>query len=123
MRINSNDSYLSLEKVEQPGATVVWRVAAAVSHEGCLAAVHSRTRVHKTDQTPEEIADFAARRAQHFELMLSRGGWLRVRRSRGGRTLVRYRVAQWGAGASLEGRVRLERESAEAFCRELGGLL
>jgi hypothetical protein len=123
MRIDSNNSYLSLEKVEHVGRAVVWQVAAAVAHDGCLAAVHSRTRVHTTSQTPEKIADFAACRAQRFELMLSRGGWLRVRRCRGGRALVRYRLAQWGAGASLEGRVRLERGSAEAFCRELGGLL
>lgn len=94
-----------------------------MAHHGCLAAVHGRARVHTTEQTPEKFADFVARRAQRFDLMLSRGGWLRVRRGRGGRTLVRYRLAQWGAGASLEGAVRLERGSSEAFCRELGGLL
>ncbi len=123
MRIDSDNSYLSLEKVEQPGSALIWRVAAAVAHDGCLAAVHGRARVHRTDQTPVEIANFAARRAQRFELTLSRGGWLRVNRGPSGRTLVRYRLAQWGAGASLEGRVRLERGTTEAFCRELGGLL
>ena len=123
MRIGTDNSYLSLERVEHSGSGVVWQVVAAVAHDGCLAAVHGRPRVHTTNQTPAKIADFAARRAQRFELRFSQGGWLRVKRGSGGCTLVRYRLAQWGAGASLEGRVRLERGSTAAFCRELRGLL
>jgi len=123
MRIDSDNNCLTFERVEQQGSTVFWRFVAAVNNAGCLAAVYGRAKVHKTEETPTQIANFAAHRARHFELRLSRGSWLRLRRGRGGCTLVRYRLGQWGSGASLEGRVRLKGKSAETFCRELGGLL
>jgi hypothetical protein len=123
MRIGSDDSFLSLEKVEQIGATVTWRIAAAIAGVGCFAAVHGRTKVRTTEETLGQIANFKARRIQQFELMLSQGGWLRLGRDPKGRTLVRYRVGQVRAGASLEGKVRLEDDSADVFCRELRGLL
>ena len=123
MRIGSDDSFLSLEKVEQIGATVTWRIAAAVAGVGCFAAVHGRTKVRTTEETLGQIANFKARRIQQFELMLSQGGWLRLGRDPKGRTLVRYRLGQLSAGAALEGKLRLEGESAKAFCRELRELL
>jgi hypothetical protein len=123
MRIGTDDSFLSLERVEQVGPTVVWRIAAAVAGAGCFAAVHGRTKVHTTDDTLGRVANFTAHRVQKVELMLSRGGWLRIKRDPNGGTLVRYRLGQLTAGASLEGKVYLEGESAKAFCRELGGLL
>ena len=123
MRIGSDDSFLSLERVEREGKTVVWRVAAAVTGVGCIAAVHGRAKVHTTDETPDRIANFKANRVQQFELMLSQGGWLRIRRDPKGRTLVRYRLGQLSAGAALEGRLHLDGKSAKAFCHELGELL
>jgi hypothetical protein len=123
MRIDSENNFLSIERVGQEGSTVVWRMVAAAANDGCFAAVCSRAKVHTTDETSARIAKFAAGQAQRFELMLSRSGWLRIRRGHSGRTLVRYRLGQWGAGASLEGKVCLEGESATAFCRELRGLL
>ena len=123
MRIGSDDSFLSLERVGQEGPTVVWRIAAAVTGVGCIVAVHGRAEVRTTDETPERVANFKANRVQQFELMLSQGGWLRIKRDRRGRTLVRYRLGQLSAGAALEGKVRLEGECAKAFCRDLGGLL
>ncbi len=123
MRIDSDNNCLTLEKVEQRGSTVLWRFVAAVNNAGCLAAVYGRAKVHATEETPAQIADFAARRARRFELRLSRGSWLRLWRGRRGCTLVRYRLGQWGGGASLEGRVRLNGRSADTICRELGGLL
>jgi hypothetical protein len=123
MRIGSDDSFLSLERVEQESKTVVWRVAAAVTSVGCIAAVQGRAKVHTTDETPERIARFKANQVRQFELMLSQGGWLRIKRDPKGRTLVRYRLGQLSAGAALEGKLRLEGESAKAFCRELRELL
>ena len=66
---------------------------------------------------------FTAHRLQRLNLVLSDDGWLRIKRVPSGRTLVRYRVCQLKASLVLEGEVRLEAEPAEAFCRELGGLL
>lgn len=123
MRINTDDSFLSLERVEPEGPSVVWRVQAAVASEGCIVAVHGRTKVRTTDDTPERLADFTAHRAQRLDLVLSKGGWLRLKRAPSGRTLVRYRFGRLSAGASLEGEVRLDGKSAEACCQELGGLL
>jgi hypothetical protein len=123
MRINAEDKFLSLERVGAGGPRVVWRVQAILASEGCIVAVHGKARVHTTDETQGEIADFKAHRAKRLELSLSKGGWLRLHRAPNGRTLVRYRFARLTAGTSVEGEVRLERESAEACCRELGGLL
>ncbi|MDD1750245.1 MAG: hypothetical protein LUO89_10265 [Methanothrix sp.] len=123
MRINTDDRFLSLERVEPQGTGVVWQIQAAVASEGCIVAVHGRATVRTTEETPEQVADFTAHRAQRLDLMLSKGGWLRLKRAPGGRTLVRYRFGRLSAGASLEGELRLEGESAEACCRELGGLL
>jgi len=123
MRIGSDDSFLSLERVGQEGPAVVWRVAAAVTGLNCFATFHGRAKVHTIEETPERIANFKANRVRRFELMLSHGGWLRVKRDRRGRTLVRFRLGQFRAGAALEGKVRLEGESATAFCRDLRGLL
>ena len=123
MRIKTDESFLSLERVEPQGPNVVWRIRAAVASEGCIVAVHGRTKVRTTNETPERLADFAAHRAKRLDLALSKGGWLRLNRAPSGRTLVRYRFGRLIAGASLEGEVRLEGESAEACCREIGGLL
>ena len=86
-------------------------------------AVHGRTRVRTSDRTPDQVAKFVAHRAQRLELTLSDGGWLRLKRTLPGRTLIRYRFGPLLAGATLEGEVRLEGESAKACCRELQGLL
>jgi len=123
MRIGSDDSFLSLERVEQEGKTIVWRVAAAVTGVGCIAAVQGRARVLPTDETTERMARFKAKRAQQFEVALSQGGWLRLKRDPKGRTLVRYRLGQLSASAALEGKLSLEGKSAKAFCHELGELL
>ena len=123
MRIGSDDTFLSLERVGQDGPTVVWRFAAAVSRVGCVAAVCGRAQVQTTDETPGRIAEFNTNRVQRFELMLSQGGWLRIKRDRRGRTLVCYRLRQPRADAALEGKIRLEGEGAKAFCRDLGRLL
>ena len=79
MRIGSDDSFLSLERVEQEGKTIVWRVAAAVSGVGCLAAVQGRATVLATPETTERMARFKANRLQQFEVSLSQGGWLRLK--------------------------------------------
>jgi hypothetical protein len=123
MQIDSGDSFLSLERVGQAGPTVVWRVAAAVTAVNCIAAVQGRAKVLATDETPQRIANFQANRVRQFDLALSDGGWLRLRRDRRGRTLVRYRLGRLRAGAALEGKLRLEGEPAKTFCQNLGGLL
>jgi hypothetical protein len=123
MYIGSDSNFLSLEKVQHEGPTLVWRFLAGVAGAGCIAAVHGEAEVITTDETPTQIADFRAHRAQKLGLVLSEGGWLRIRRVPSGRTLVRYRVCQLKASLVLEGDIRLEAEPAEAFCRELGELL
>jgi hypothetical protein len=123
MRIGSDDRFLSLERVQQEGKTIVWRVAAAITGVGCIAAVQGRARVQPTDEIPERMARFRTNRVQQFEVTLSQGGWLRLKRDPKGRTLVRYRLGQLSAGAALEGKLRLEGKTAKAFCRELGELL
>jgi len=123
MHINTNDRFLSLERVAGEGPDVVWQVQASVANKSCVVAVHDRVTVHTTDETPKRVANFTAHRAQRLELMLSKGGWLRLNRAPSGSTLIRYRFGRLSAGAALEGEVRLEGESAETCCRELGGLL
>jgi hypothetical protein len=123
MLINTDDRFLSLERIAGEGPGVVWQIQATVASEGCVVAIHDRVTVHTTNETPGRVADFTAHRTRRLELMLSKGGWLRLNRAPSGRTLIRYRFARVSAGASLEGEVRLEGESAEACCRELGGLL
>ena len=123
MRMGSGDSFLSLERVGPDGPAIVWRISAAVAGAGCIAAVHGQAKVFAMDETPAQLAGFTDHRVQRFELTLSEGGWLRIKRVPSGRTLVRYRVGQWKAGMALEGEVRLEGEAAEAFCREIGSLL
>ena len=88
-----------------------------------FAAVHDRVRVDKSDETLRQIADFTAHRVQRLGMMLLEGGWLRIKRDPSGCILIRYRVGQVSAGAALEGEVFLKGKSAEAFYRELGGLL
>ncbi len=123
MRIGSDDSFLSVEKVEADGSTVIWRILASVAGPGCIAAVHSQARVETTDEIVRRAVDFAAHRLHRFDLTLSEGGWLRLKRVPSGRTLVRYRVGQVKAGAALEGELHLEGEPAEACSRELRELL
>jgi len=123
MRIGSDDSFLSLERVEQEGPTLVWRIQAAIVGAGCIAAVCRRAKVAITDGTLERMADFSAHRVQQFKVILSHGGWLRVKREPRGRTLVRYRVGRLSSGATLEGKVRLKGKAGEVFCREVEGLL
>ena len=123
MRINTDDRFLSLERVGSPGPNVVWQVQATLASEGCILAVHDRVKVRTDDETPARLADFAAHRAHRLELSLSKGGWLRLNRAPSGRTLLRYRLGKLTAGASLEGQVRLEGASAEACGRELASLL
>ena len=123
MRIGSDDSFLRLERVGQEGPAVVCEVTAGIHGAGCIAAVHGVTRVCTSGEALEQMEDFIAHKARRFELTLSQGGWLRIRRDPKGRTLVNYRLGQLRTGAALEGKVRLEGEPAKAFCRELGGLL
>ncbi len=123
MCIGSDNNFLSLEKVAHEDPTVTWRFLAAAAGAGCVAAVHGEANVITTDETPTQVADFMAHRAQRLDLILSEGGWLRVKRNPSGRALVRYRVCQLKASLVLEGEVRLEPDPAEAFCRELGGLV
>ena len=123
MRIGSEESFLRLEKVGREGPAVVWEVTAAIHGAGCIAAVHGLTKVRTTDGDLDRMDDFAAHQARQFELKLSQGGWLRIRRDPKGRTLVNYRLGHLRKGAALEGKVRLEGESAKAFCRELEELL
>ncbi len=123
MRIGSDDSFLRLERVGQEGPAVVCEVTAGIHGAGCIAAVHGVTRLCPSDEALEQMGDFIADRARRFELTLSQGGWLRIRRDPKGRTLVNYRLGHLRTGAALEGKVRLEGASAKAFCRELGELL
>jgi len=102
---------------------VVWEVTAAIHGAGCIAAVHGLTKVRAGEGGLERMDDFIAHQARQFELTLSQRGWLRIRRDPKGRTLVTYRLGHLRTGAALEGKVRLEGESAKAFCRELGELL
>ncbi len=123
MRIDADNNYLSLERIKQEGPAPVWRVVAGVAKEGCFAAVASRAKVLATTETSRRMADYTAHRSHRFEVTLSGGGWLRLRRGRSGRMLVSYRVGRWGRGATLEGRLPVERRCAAALCRELEGLL
>jgi len=123
MRINTNDRFLSLERVASETPNVVWQVQASVASESCVVAVHDRVTVRTTDETSKRVANFAAHRAQRLEFMLSKGGWLRLNRAPSGRTLIRFRFGRLSAGAALEGEVRLDGELAETCCKELGGLL
>jgi len=123
MHIKTDNSFLSLERVGTARLNPVWRIQAAFANQGCIVAVHGRTRVRTTDKTLEQVANFAASRTQRLELMLSKGGWLRLQRARNGRTLIRYRFGPVLSGVALEGEVRLEGEPAKSFCLELPRLL
>ncbi len=123
MQIGSDESFLLVERVGQQGPTVVWRIQAGVAGVGCLAAMYRRASFPQGDDTLRRVAEFVAYRVQRFKLNLSRGDWLRIGRSRGGSTLVSYRLGHLSAGATLEGRIRLNSKSAAAFCRQLGELL
>jgi hypothetical protein len=124
MRIGSDDTFLRVEKIGQQGPTVTWRVAAAVSSPGCwFAAMHHSVEVADTCETARRIADFMARNVHRIEILLLQGGWFRVKRHPSGSLLVRYRVGQANSGTALEGEVSLNGEAADAFCRQLGGLV
>jgi hypothetical protein len=123
MYISTAESLLSLERVRSTRTGPVWRIRAAAANRGCLVAVHGRTTVRTTDKTSEQVANFVANQARRLHLTLSKGGWLRLNRIRGGGTLIRYRFGPLWPGVALEGEVRLEGESAKAWCRELSELL
>ena len=123
MRINTDDRFLSLERIATDSPSVVWQVQATVASESCVVAVHDRVTVQTTKETQDRLADLTTRRAGRLEVMLSKGGWLRLNRASDGGTLIRYRLGRLIAGTSLEGEVRLEGESAEACSRESGGLV
>ncbi len=124
MRIGSDDSYLSVERVGQEGSKLLWRIEAAVAGGGWrFTAVHDLVRVDTTDETIGRIGAFTAHRIQQFEIILVEGVALRIKRDPSGRVLIRYRVGQVNASAALEGAVVLKGETANAFCRQLKGLL
>jgi len=124
MRVGSDHSYLSVERVGQEGPKLIWRIEAAVASGGWrFRAVHDRLQVDTTDETLRRIGDFTANRIQQFEMILAEGVGLRIKRDPSGRVLIRYRVGQVSPSAALEGAVVLKGETADAFCRQLEGLL
>ena len=124
MRIGSDNSFLSVDRVAKQDPGPVWRVeAASVSDGWKFAASHERVRVLNAEETLAQVSEFAFLKAQRVDMALSEGGWLRVKRHPNGQILVRYRVARMSAGRALEGEVRLEPEFAEAFYHELRRLL
>ena len=124
MRIGSDDSFIRLKRVGQEGSAALFRIEAATAGVGWkFAAVHERVRLNASDETRQAVADFTTRRRQRCEIVLSEGGWLRIKRDPAGLILVRYRVGQLSAGAAWEGEIVLGVEAAETFCRKLGALL
>ena len=124
MRIGSDDSCLSVERVGQEGSRVLWRIKAAVAGGGWrFTAVHDRVRVDTTDETFGRIGDFTAHRVQQFEIIVADGFGLRVKRDPSGRILIRYRVGQVSPCSALAGAIVLKGEHADAFCRQLESLL
>ena len=123
MRIGHNDNSLSIEKVAKD-PELVWRFEAIVIGAGWMfAGMHDRVSVNITAETTQAMADFAALRMRQFELELSEGGWLRLKRDSRGYVLIRYRVGRLQAGAALEGEILLELEAANRFCSEFSALL
>ena len=85
--------------------------------------MYDRVVANTSAESSKQMADFAALRAQRFEVDLSEGGWLRLNRDVRGYILIRYRVGRLQAGAAIEGEIVLESESASSFCKELGAIL
>jgi hypothetical protein len=124
MRIGSDDSYLSVERVGQEGSNVFWRIEAAVAGGGWrFTAIHDRVQVDTTGETFGRIRDFTSHRIQQFEMILAQGVGLHAKRDLSGRVLIRYRVGQVSPCAALEGAAVLKGETVDAFCRQLEGLL
>ena len=124
MEFGGDYSFLAVRRVGQRGAGLAWRVEAAIlGPRGRFTVDQEQVSLDTTKRTLKQIAAFAACKTRRLEVALSGGGWLRVRRHRSGRILVRYRVCHWSAGAALEGKVGLAGESAEQFCQQLGGPL
>ena len=124
MNIGADYSFLSVKRVGQRGPGSVWRLEAAVLGPGWrFIADHEQVRIDTGRKTLKQLADFVARKTPQLEIVLLDGGWLRIKRDRSDRVLVRYRVCHPSAEAAFEGRVGLAGESAEKFCRALGGPL
>ena len=124
MNIGADYSFLSVRRVGQYSPDLVWRVEAALLGPGWKFTVaHERVKAKAGKATLKQIADFAARKTRQLKMALLHGGWLRMKRQRRDRILVRYRVCDASAGTAIEGKVGLAGESAERFCRELGGPL
>jgi len=123
MRIGHNDNSLSIEKVGQ-NTCPIWRFEATVIGAGWMfAGMYDRVIANSSPEIRKAMADFAALRAQRFEVELSEGGWLRLKRDARGYILLRYRVSRLQAGAALEGEIVLESDFAGGFCSELAALL
>ena len=123
MRIGHNDNSLCIEKVGQ-NSHPIWRFEATVIGAGWMfAGMYDRVVANTSAESSNQMADFAALRAQRFEVDLSEGGWLRLNRDVRGYILIRYRVGRLQAGAALEGEIVLESDSASSFCKELEAIL
>ena len=124
MRIGDKSNSLQLERVEATPPVVAWRCEATALTGGWkFAAVHDQVLVNSLEEVFQQLVDFSILQIPRVEIVLSEGGWLRIKRDMRGQVIVRYRLARLSIGAAVEGEVILDHERGDKFCKELSGLL
>ena len=124
MRIGDKYNSLSIEKIEPAEPHSGWRFEAAAAGAGWkFAAVHDTVTVRCSDDALKQAVDFAILQSPQIEVLLSEGGWLRIKRDLRGYIVVRYRLGRLTLGAAVEGEVILDIKAGDAFCKEFSQLL
>lgn len=124
MRIGSANSFLSIEKDTSQGSACIWQLEAAMTGDSwSFAYADGHICVESSRELRKELIAFEAIKTQRLHIMLSEGGWLRVKRDARGYILIAYQLAQLSAGATVRGEVVLEPESGSELCRQLALLL
>lgn len=124
MRIGNAENFLTIESAPIGAGHVAlkFKAAARVPYFKFNAA-HKVVMIDSAAATLARFAEFKSLKADRIEFELSEGGWLRFSRDIKGYITVRYRLVSGEASAAVEGKLMVEGEFANEFCREFEKLL
>lgn len=124
VQLGNEENFLRIESKPLYGSNTLLKIEAVATASGCrFTAVHDRIVIDSSEETKKRFADFTTLNTVEFELLLSEGGWIRLKRDVKGYVVVGYRIADWKASAAMEVEIIVEGEFTQQLYNDIAALL